>query len=372
MCNCEKVSTCGEFIFSTCVKYEGNLPVTSKYYNDCDVTAEETIEELYELIGGIVPDVQYYYAGEGLNLTGDTFRVSFGTTSTTVKRGDWKPDWNNDILNKPNIPEPVNIVAGNNITVTGVYPNIQISASGKGDENVIESIILGTETAPIISKTVTVPVTSRGQLGLMKVGTGLVASVDGTVSLDYISPSYTAGTGINISGTVINNSSPNANHTGDVTGATALTITDGVVTNAKLANAPQTTVKGNLGATAGVVQDVTLSDLKTALNITNQTLVYESFPQTVALNQKLHTAVFTTEDAIGSNLIIPNGQFDGQIVHVVYEGKMGTRPVLSGTIIVWKPGATNTVVQAYEERDESNWSNTLYWSTIKQAWLLKP
>lgn len=372
MCNCEKVSTCGEFIFSTCVKYEGNLPVTSKYYEDCDVTAEETIEELYELIGGIVPDVQYYYAGEGLNLTGDTFRVSFGTTSTTVKRGDWKPDWNNDILNKPNIPEPVNIVAGSNITVTGVYPNIQISARGEGDENVIESIILGTETAPIVNKTVTVPVASRAQLGLMKVGTGLIASVDGTVSLDYIAPSYTAGTGINISGTVINNSSPNATHTGDVTGATALTITDGVVTNTKLANAPQTTVKGNLGATAGVVQDVTLSDLKTALNITNQTLVYESFPQTVALNQKLHTAVFTTTDTTASNLIIPDGQFDGQIVHVVYENKGGSRPVLSGNLIVWIPGESSTIVPAYEERVETVWTNTLYWSTIKQAWLLKP
>jgi len=51
--------------------------------------------------------------------------------------------------------------------------------------------------------------------------------------------SVTAGTGISVNQTtgavIVTNSDPNANHTGDVTGATSLTIASGVVTNAKMA-----------------------------------------------------------------------------------------------------------------------------------------
>jgi hypothetical protein len=51
--------------------------------------------------------------------------------------------------------------------------------------------------------------------------------------------SVNAGTGISVDQTTgavtVTNSSPNATHTGDVTGATALTIASGAVTNAKMA-----------------------------------------------------------------------------------------------------------------------------------------
>jgi len=51
--------------------------------------------------------------------------------------------------------------------------------------------------------------------------------------------SVSAGTGISVDQTTgavtVTNASPNYNHTGEVTGATALTITNGAVTNAKMA-----------------------------------------------------------------------------------------------------------------------------------------
>ena len=51
--------------------------------------------------------------------------------------------------------------------------------------------------------------------------------------------SVNAGTGISVDQTTgavtVTNSAPNENHTGEVTGATALTITNGAVTNAKMA-----------------------------------------------------------------------------------------------------------------------------------------
>ncbi len=52
--------------------------------------------------------------------------------------------------------------------------------------------------------------------------------------------SVTAGSGISVNQTtgavIVTNDTPNADHTGEVTGSAALTITDGVVTNAKMAD----------------------------------------------------------------------------------------------------------------------------------------
>jgi Cu/Ag efflux protein CusF len=59
----------------------------------------------------------------------------------------------------------------------------------------------------------------------------------------------------------------NATHTGDVTGSTALTITDQSVTNAKLTHVATNTVKGRLSANTGDVEDITVAALKTAINV---------------------------------------------------------------------------------------------------------
>lgn len=60
----------------------------------------------------------------------------------------------------------------------------------------------------------------------------------------------------------------NATHTGDVTGSTALTISDEAVTNAKMAHVATGTVKGRTTAGTGDVEDLTISTtLKTALSL---------------------------------------------------------------------------------------------------------
>ena len=61
----------------------------------------------------------------------------------------------------------------------------------------------------------------------------------------------------------------NATHTGDVTGATTLTIEDEAVTNAKMAHVATGTVKGRTAAGTGDVEDLDIdTTLKSALNLT--------------------------------------------------------------------------------------------------------
>jgi hypothetical protein len=61
----------------------------------------------------------------------------------------------------------------------------------------------------------------------------------------------------------------NATHTGDVTGSTALTISDEAVTNAKMAHVVTGTVKGRATAGTGDVEDLDIdTTLKSALNLT--------------------------------------------------------------------------------------------------------
>lgn len=55
----------------------------------------------------------------------------------------------------------------------------------------------------------------------------------------------------------------NATHTGDVTGATVLTIANNVVSNAKLATVTTATIKGRATAGSGNVEDLTVAQVRT-------------------------------------------------------------------------------------------------------------
>jgi hypothetical protein len=91
----------------------------------------------------------------------------------------------------------------------------------------------------------------------------------GTVTSVGITP----GTGISVSGSpvtgsgsiTVTNTSPNATHTGDVTGATALTIATSAVTLAKMANVDTSTVFYRKSAGTGAPEVQTLATLKTDL-----------------------------------------------------------------------------------------------------------
>lgn len=59
----------------------------------------------------------------------------------------------------------------------------------------------------------------------------------------------------------------NATHTGEVTGATALTITNNVVSNAKLSTIATQTIKGRNTAGTGNVEDLTATQVRTIINV---------------------------------------------------------------------------------------------------------
>lgn len=119
-----------------------------------------------------------------------------------------------------------------------------------------------------------------------------------------------AGAGISISGSpittsgtlTITNTSPNATHTGDVTGATALTIANDAVTNAKAANMAAGTIKGRITAGTGDPEDLTAANVRTILNVADGAQV------NVATN--LGTAIVSTNSrsitsSTGSDITVP-------------------------------------------------------------------
>jgi hypothetical protein len=96
---------------------------------------------------------------------------------------------------------------------------------------------------------------------------------------------------------VADGATPNATHTGDVTGATALTIAnnavttvkiaDDAVTNAKLANVATASIKGRATAGTGDVEDLTAAQVRTLLNVSNGATANSS--DATLLNRANHT-----------------------------------------------------------------------------------
>jgi hypothetical protein len=110
---------------------------------------------------------------------------------------------------------------------------------GVGTTNTFTTNQSGATTVTISNSGVTSNVAGTGIS--LSGGTGAVTITNSGVT------SNVAGTGISVSGATgavtITNSSPNATHTGDVTGATALTIANDAVTTVKILNANVTNAK---------------------------------------------------------------------------------------------------------------------------------
>lgn len=84
-------------------------------------------------------------------------------------------------------------------------------------------------------------------------------------ALDEVTSANGANTGDNAVNSNYSGLVSNATHTGEVTGSTALTITNDAVTNAKLSNMAVNTIKGRITAGTGDPEDLTATQVRTII-----------------------------------------------------------------------------------------------------------
>jgi hypothetical protein len=102
----------------------------------------------------------------------------------------------------------------------------------------------------------------------------------------------------------------NATHTGDVTGATALTIANGVVSNTKLATVATSTIKGRVSTGTGVVEDLTATQVRTIINVENGAQVNDTGVEIVSKLEALTGEDRLNIDAIdGGDITVESTQF---------------------------------------------------------------
>ena len=107
----------------------------------------------------------------------------------------------------------------------------------------------------------------------------------------------------------------NATHTGDVTGDTALSIANNVVTNAKLSQVATATFKGRASASTGNVEDLSVAQAKALLNLhLTQTTLASGFS----------IAGGTTSKTLTVNNTIGLSGTDSSVLNIGAGGTLGT------------------------------------------------
>lgn len=186
------------------------------------------------------------------------------------------------------VPAQVNLIQGAGIGITGTYPNLTITNTAP---NIFQTLSQSGQVVTLSngggSFTLPTNTTYTAGTGLSLTGTvfGQTITTSGTgtfvtgvtqtangFQINLGTPpntntTYTAGAGLSLTGTTFANTAPNATHTGDVTGATALTIATSAVTLPKIQNIATQTFLGRATAGTGNVEALTATQVKTVLGI---------------------------------------------------------------------------------------------------------
>ena len=191
-------------------------------------------------------------------------------------------------------------------------------------------------------------------------------ATNATTDLNGGVTSVAAGTGISVNSTTgavtVTNSSPNATHTGDVTGATALTIannavttakiTDGNVTYAKIQNISATSrVLGRITAGAGVIEELTGANIATIIG--SSTVTSASYALSASYAYVADSVNFASQTA-NRFLAAPNGSngiptFRAIVaadIPTLNQNTTGTAAGLSATLAIGSGGTGATTAQA--------------------------
>lgn len=284
-----------------------------------------------------------YTAGQGLTLSGEEFSIGYAVEGTGTYVRSVTRNSNGLLITLGTPPDTYTTYsAGNGITLSGTSFSLPVTVSGTG--SYVQSV---TQTSGGITVTLGTPPNTT----------------------------YTAGTGLSLTGTTFNNTSPNATHTGDVTGATALTISNDVVSNTKLSNMPARTLKGNSATSTGDPTDLSVTAVKSMLNVGSAIQILTTFPSTVNIGSESQKAVFVKlADTTGTTTItVQNGNFDGQQLFIEYNRYLPTDTAnsvtLAGQFINYNPEEEETVVSTLIN---SNRRRTFaYWSVTNGAWMTR-
>jgi hypothetical protein len=171
----------------------------------------------------------------------------------------------------------------------------------------------------------------------------------GTVALtsDITGTNSGTNTGDNAVNTLYSGLVSNATHTGDVTGATALTIGNNVVSNTKLATMPANTFKANNTGSTANATDITVAQAKTLLAIANtdvsglgtlstQSGTFTAIPQANVTNLVTDLAGKQATLVSATNIKTVNGNSLLGSGDVVISG--------GATNLTYTPSATNGIV----------------------------
>ncbi len=150
------------------------------------------------------------------------------------------------------------VVAGANVTVDNTDPaNPIVSSTGGGGGTGLVYTAGGGMLLSGAEFSVPVVVTGSGSYVQSVVQSPNAITVTlGTPP--NTNTTYSAGSGLGLAGTVFSNTAPNANHTGEVTGATALTITPKAVTFPKIQDILGGKLLGRRSGVAGEVEEITI------------------------------------------------------------------------------------------------------------------